>query len=93
MPDTLVNVPLPANTWVDLYAATGIPVGVAISAENVGTSDVYLTVRATQPPIGFDAYSIVQRKTSVPYRNSTGDAGAWAYSPNCRGKLNVRVAL
>lgn len=90
MADTLTNVPIPANQWVDLYAATGVPVGTAVSIENVGAADVYLTVRATQPPIDYDAYNVVQRQNGVRLRNTEGDSGAWAFSPNTNGKVNVR---
>ncbi len=91
MADTLPNVTLNPNTWVDLYAATGVPVGTAIGVSNVGVSDVYLTVAATQPPLGFDAYDVLQRKNGVRLRNSDGDSGAWAFSPNCGGKVQVGV--
>lgn len=91
MADTLPNVTLPANTWVDLYAATGVTVGTAIGVSNIGVADVYLTVTAAQPPIDYDAFDVLQRKNGVRLRNSDGDAGAWAFSPNCGGKLQVGV--
>ena len=93
MSDTLQNIPLPAGQWVNLYDESGITVGIAISVGNIGTSDIHLTVRVTEPPVGFDAYEILQRKPAVPYRNSPGDVGAWAFSPNQDGKVNVRVAV
>lgn len=91
MADTLQNIPLPANAWVDIYALSGIAVGTAIAVENVGNNDVYLTVRATQPPVDYDAYNIVKRDWPQ-YRNDTGASGAWAFSPSVAGKINVRVA-
>lgn len=90
MADTLPNIDLPANEWVDLYAATGLAVGTALQVQNIGSSDVYLTVRATQPPVDHDAYNIAQRSNDVWLRNTTGDSGAWAMSPSRRGKINVR---
>ena len=91
MADTLPNVVLPANTWVDLYAATGVPVGTAIGVSNIGVNDIQLTVAAAQPPIGFDAFDILQRKNGVRLRNSDGDSGAWAFSPQYGGKVQVGV--
>lgn len=91
MADTLDNVPLPANVWVDLYAATGLAVGVALSAQNVGTTDVRLAVQAAQPPADHDGYVIIQRDPGLFFRNNIGDAGAWALSPHADGKLNVQA--
>ena len=34
MTDTTLNIPIPANEWVDLYALTGIPVGEPLIVEN-----------------------------------------------------------
>lgn len=86
---TLPNTDLPTNQWVDLYADTGIAVGTAIKVQNLGTSEVYLTVSATEPVIGFDQYALLQRINGVFLRNTTGDPGAWAFSPNQVGKINV----
>jgi len=91
MPDTLLNVDLPANQWVNLYAVTSIAVGTAISVENNGDADVYLTVRATEPPVGYRAYNVVNRANGVRLRNTEGDSGAWAFCPNTNGRVNVRV--
>ena len=49
MVDTIENVKLPFNEWVDLYAATNIDVGTSIAAQNIGVSDVYLFSGASPP--------------------------------------------
>lgn len=90
MADTLQNITLPENTWVDVYNASGISVGTAISVQNIGVADVYLTVRSTQPPVGYNAYNVVQRDNGVRLRNTKGDSGAWAFCPNNVGKINIR---
>lgn len=90
MPDTLQNVKIPANRWVDLYAETGITVGAPISVQNVGTADVYLTVAADEPPVDYEAYNIVMRDNGIRLRNSAGDSGAWAFVPAEGGEINVR---
>lgn len=90
MADTITNVTLQPNVYTDLYAETGIAVGTAISVQNIGTRDVYLTVRATQPPVDYDAYNVVQKENGVNLRNTAGASGAWAMCPNGVGKINVR---
>lgn len=93
MADTLNNIQLPTDTWVDLYAATGISVGEAISVENTGASDVYLVVSDTQPDAVPDAFNFLKRDGD-PMRNNAGDSGAWALSRNSDGKVNIsRVAV
>lgn len=88
MADTLDNVNLSTDTWVDLYAATGISVGEPICVENVGASDVLLVVSATEPDETPDGYNVLKRDGD-PLCNSKGDAGAWAISKNSDGRVNV----
>jgi hypothetical protein len=90
MAETLANVEIPANNWVDLYALTGLTVGTAISVQNIGSADVYLTVAAAQPPVDHNAYNVISRNTGVWLRNTARDTGAWAFCPNAEGKLSVR---
>ena len=90
MADTLSNIPIPKNQWADVYTLSGIVVGTAIAIENIGVSDLYATVRATQPAIGFNAYNLIRRE-GPQYRNDTGASGAWVFSPSIDGKINVRV--
>ena len=90
MADNLLNIGLPRGIWVDLYFESGILVGEAISVENIGVCDVYLTVQADQPPPDHDAYNIVQRENGFRLRNSEGDSGAWALCPHNNGKVSVR---
>ena len=89
MADTLPNIDVPVNVWVDLYALTGIATGSRISVENVGVSDVYLTTQATQPPVDHDAYNIVKRNGSQ-MANCDGASGAWAFC-QAGSKLNIRA--
>lgn len=90
MADTLQNITIPKNTWVDLYSESGISVGTAISVQNIGVADIYLTVRPTQPPVDYDAYNVVQKENGVRLRNTSGDSGAWAFCSNNKGKVNIR---
>jgi hypothetical protein len=92
MADTLLNHALPFQEWVDLYDLSSISVGTPIAVENVGSLDVYVTVRATEPPIGWDSYNIVKRDGD-PLRNSAGDSGAWAFCYGAGGKVNIRPVI
>lgn len=94
MPDTLQNIKLPANVWVDLYAATGITVGIQIAVKNLSVVGVKLNVQATTPT-QTDAQSdengafspLGSYQESV---NDSGDSGAWAYA-HSDGLINVKV--
>lgn len=75
MADTLPDVPLTANTWVDLYAATGITVGTQIVASNKGSVRFTLAASATAPS---DNRGITVEPNQQAI-NENGDTGAWAY--------------
>lgn len=90
MADTLQNLAIPANIWVDLYSTYSIPVGTRITVRNVGTCDVYLAVSATQPPVTHDKYDIL-RRNGPELTNNAGDSGVWAFCPSEAGKVNVSV--
>lgn len=49
MANTLPDVVLPENTWVNLYASTGITVGVAVNVTNKGSYPILLAVSASSP--------------------------------------------
>ena len=88
MADNLPNIPLPANQWVDLYAAAGVPVGTSIGVENVGGGDdVFLIVSATEPTDD-SAYNILVRDGEV-LQNQQGALGAWAKSKFIDGLISV----
>ena len=49
MANTLPDVVLPENTWVDLYDTTGITVGLAVTVTNKGSYPILLAVSASSP--------------------------------------------
>ena len=86
MADTLDNVRLPAGKWVDLYDATGITVGVQITAQNIGATDVLMHTGATAPS-GSDGFNrIVPGST---FANKVSSTGEWALSRAANGLVNV----
>lgn len=89
MSDTLPNVTLPANVWVDLYAATGITVGDQILTQNLGSVGIRLHSSAAIPTVdGFRRAASGQEAI-----NDAMDAGAWAYSPVVDGLVNVKAVI
>lgn len=89
MTDNITNVHLPANTWIDLYAATDIAVGQPLVVENVGVYDIYLAVQETEPEKKHTAYNILKRDDDIRLTNNLGDAGAWAFCNTSIGSISV----
>jgi hypothetical protein len=94
MADTTQNIKLTANTWVDLYAASSITVGVQIAVENLSSIPVKLHTSATSPSAtdatsdATGSFSSLQGFNSSV--NAPNDSGAWAYS-HSDGLVNVRI--
>jgi hypothetical protein len=91
MADTRDDVIIPQSTWVNLYAATGIAVGTAVSVINKGSVAVNLAVSASAPantnrgfPLlvggGVDSTASVEATAS----------GLWAYSSQGTAYLLVQ---
>jgi hypothetical protein len=72
----MANVSLPARTWVNLYAATGIVVGTQIEVVNLTPNSVRLAATLAQPTVNDDHLPLEFRTTKGI--NDAGDAGAWA---------------
>ena len=90
MANTLINIPLPANTWVDMYAGTGIAIGTQIVVESVRGTPVYLTEKVTQPGIT-DGYSKTKDSSRFSISGISPE-GAWAFSPDIAGLIQVSEA-
>lgn len=88
MSDTLPNIPITPNKWVNLYEQSGIDVGKQVSVYNVGASDLFIAVTETEPSVDSDSY-IVLKPRGLPFTNHVGDSGLWAFSGNCKGLVNV----
>ena len=93
MADTLQNIKLVANTWTDLYAASGITIGVQIAISNLTNIPIKFHASAAVPANAekdddtgsFDRILSYQQKV-----NDSGDLGAWAYS-HTDSIINVKV--
>lgn len=86
MSDTLPNIPIPSNVWVDLYAASGFTVGEPMVVHNIGVCDIFLASQADAPLDDLNHQVLVRGDFLI---NDPGDAGAWA---KCiaGGLVNVR---
>jgi hypothetical protein len=87
--DTLTNITIPNNQWVDLYSLSGLEVGTVLSIENIGVCDVRLAVQEDKPDQDHDAYNVIQRGNGIRLVNNSTDLGAWAFCQSSGGKLNV----
>lgn len=93
MADLLPNIELPRKTMVDLYAESGISVGVQIRVVNNGNSRVRLYAQADEPDPNSDGFVYLSANNdsnpSVAAENDEDDTGAWAYSEASDGLVNV----
>lgn len=89
MANTPVSIEVPRGEWVDIYGATGFPVGAVLLVENIGSSPVHLATATTEPPLDSKAYQVLPSR-GLPMKNDGGDAGEWAFSVNQTGRLLVR---
>ena len=90
MTDTLPNIAIPANTWVNLYGRIGFSLGDVVAVQNVGSVNIYLSAKQSRPANSNDSYAVLHRHTGNWMRNEEGDLGAWAYAPNTDGKLSIK---
>lgn len=90
MPNTTTNVPVPPKTWVNVYSAAGITVGVQVvfQALRCGKDFPLLMCVSAAAPTGqsFNVYN--QGEWGI---NDSGDSGLWAYC-DVPASINVRVA-
>ena len=88
MADTLQNLVIVPQVWLDVYSESGLAIGTQIIVQNVGVCDVYLVAAASEPQ-GLAAHQIIQRGQEAI--NEYGDSGAWAFCL-AGGAINLRVA-
>lgn len=92
MANTRPDLVIPANTWVDCYAASGIPVGTEVHIYNKGNSGCNLCVSPTMPwgsTIGAPLYV----GTSGSYLHlKAGESGLWVYSQGSGTRLLIQEA-
>jgi hypothetical protein len=90
MSDTLPNIVLPIDTWVDIYnnpiiTAAGISVGTVIRIKPI-FGNIDLNAGASKPTSasGFEPLA-----NDLQAMNEASDTGAWAISRGIAGLINV----
>lgn len=89
MAATRVDVQIPSNTWVNLYALSGITVGTQVTVHNKGSNPCRVATSSLAPTVvsGLELYSYPE---SDPIEIAPGEAGLWALSPNGTTTLLVQ---
>jgi len=89
MADTIQNMRVTAEIWVEVYAFTGITPNTPIDIQNIGDNDLYYSKSAVQPLVGSNRYKIFRRETVIQLSDS--DLAIWLFSPQVEGLTNVKV--
>lgn len=87
MADTLQNISVTAETWIEVYALTSITPGVPVSIQNTGVTDLYYSISAIEPPKNSDKYKIFRRGDTINL--NSGDLSVWVFSPQVKGLINL----
>lgn len=90
MADTLDNITVPDDDWLDFYTVASITVGTNVRVQNIGQTDILYVVNATKPT-DLSAYNV-----SSPGKNSidrwietgSGASGLWLRSRVNDGLVN-----
>lgn len=88
MANSLPPVNLPANTWVDLYVATGIGVGTQLIIQNTGKDQAKLSESSVEPLSTTGHNNII---VNAYLTSAATPVGAWARS-NLGTTLQVEEA-
>lgn len=83
MADTLPDVQVPNTDWIDVFNATGIAVGTALTIQNKSSSEIIAFESATKPayPATGDGVQVLPfSKCGEFYTLSSGSNGLWMTS-------------
>ena len=87
MADTLTNIPVPAEEWVDVYDLSSITPGLPVNMQNIGANTLYYSISSTEPDKDSDKYRIFRRGSIINL--SDGDLKVWIFSPHTDGLINI----
>ena len=74
---SLPSVVIPSDSWVDLYAETGIPVGTQLIVQNLGGYNARLVESSSKPTMN-SGYNIITPKAFLT--SASSPIGSWAYA-------------
>jgi len=91
MSDSLPNVELDPQTWVDLNNASGIAAGTALIIQNLSDNEIRVVRKTSGTPVISDGYNAATEAGTVGswVNTDAGDPTVWAYS-KLRAQLNVQ---
>ena len=93
MADTLTNVPVSHQQWVNLYTVTGLAVGTRLQIQNVGQTRILLHTGA-DTPTDADGFNVLSSDGDLPvFINQENSTGEWARSVDSDGSVNVGEAI
>ena len=84
MANTLPDVTIAQQVWTNLYAASGITVGTAVTLYNKGSQPFYVAVSVSAPVTSSPSFGIPVYPYNTPTASlnvAAGALGLWAYSP------------
>lgn len=87
---TLEDVTVAQGVWVDLYAATSIAVGTAVTVINTGSNACQIAISVAAPAtttVGIPLYAGASGSSAVV---AAAQVGLWAYSPEGTSYINVQ---
>jgi len=87
---TRADVTLTADTWTDLYAATGIAVGTAVNVTNKGSRKVFLAIKLAAPTGATFGYPLFAGDIGNFAAVDAAEVGLWAYCADGAGILLVQ---
>jgi len=91
--NTLPDVTLTQSTWVNLYTASGITVGTAVTLYNKGSQPFYVAISASAPTSPSPTFGIPVYQYNTPTASlsvPSGASGLWAYQPYQNGTVLVQ---
>lgn len=84
MANTLPDVTIAQQVWTNLYTASGITVGTAVTLYNKGSQPFYVAISASAPVTSNQSFGIPVYPYNTPTASlnvPAGASGLWAYSP------------
>jgi hypothetical protein len=90
MPETIQNLQIESEQWLDVYSLSIIPKGTPIVLQNIGTSDLYIAISSTKPSNNHNSYRILRRAESL---HLADEIPVWVFSTQIDGAANVERAI
>jgi len=87
MVDTIENIVVGRESWIDIYSSSILDPQTPITIQNIGATDLYVSVLTKKPHVDHDAYKIFSRGDEISFFND--EWFIWVFSPQSNGLINV----